>query len=405
MDYLGFIEQTLQLYTKYNINYTFTKPTINENTKKEYYKNGNVKAYISYLYISNSYTAMTVKNRDYNLYKQNVYSATQYLKLVYFAYQYERVNEALVSYLNKFHLINYKKIIKIDEIIRLKQKEVDSLECIKFIDEEMDQPIKPNKFDNLYLYKKRFFYSLFHATKKQIKSLHSKLDRDTQNYQKKLNVYYEKKHKVAINNYMSIINYNNHLSMKENEIKVLSEFPNNMQNMKDEKTVLDYFDIIKINDLEYFYNNLDLQISFHADSSSIICNLELPCEEMFPKVKSYKVYKTYIEYKENLYSDQERRTIIENSINSYILFYLIYFNQSNINNTFKRLYINLFKYNLNSNNKFKENDCVWVFNTELNGVGIEKELSARELIEKILGKAIFLKDLENEHKPIKKDYL
>ena len=77
------------------------------NNYKRFYKNGNVKAYISDLSVQNPSKHIEVRNRKYNLYSKNFNHTYNFLYLYYFSEKYNLLIDSFIDKYTSRHTENF----------------------------------------------------------------------------------------------------------------------------------------------------------------------------------------------------------------------------------------------------------------------------------------------------------
>ena len=103
MSDLNIIKRKLDRYKSLDSSLLYLDDPVKIEQKKEYYKNGNVKAYISKLRIYEIDLTEKVRNRDYYLYKENFNNSYNYLLISYYVYKYKQNTQYLYNLMHSYH--------------------------------------------------------------------------------------------------------------------------------------------------------------------------------------------------------------------------------------------------------------------------------------------------------------
>jgi len=398
------IRAILDRYNKYNSEYTYLSDPVKVSNRREYYKNGNIKAYVSDLNIREPYENVRVRNKDYYLYSDNYNHGKKYLELLHMTYKYKINNSFFVSALANYHINNLVNLATIDDILEEKLLTIKNGRT-KPGKLQIKHVQKPILYSDKYIYKKIAFENVFNRKNKRTEYLKNLYITDIGEYEDKL----------VINNDEKFNYFKNKFSYEASKVfqdrkrkETNSEYSSLKQNFIsfiNEESVHEYLDkvINKNLHLGEFYRDMQFNFDIDLDSRAVLLNLQIPRKKQYPIYKEFKIIKKNLECRETEYTKQDRIYFMNKALNSYILFYILAFEKINYRDTLKKIFINLF-YNESLPNKdtLKNYNCVMTLEADLNRAESTKISTIEEIIVEICGREIRYEDFTDNVLPIKK---
>lgn len=398
------IRAILDRYNKYNSEYTYLSAPVKDSNRREYYKNGNIKAYVSDLNIREPYENVRVRNKDYYLYSENYNHNKKYLELLHMTYKYKINNSFFVSALANFHIDNLVNLATIDDILEEKLLAIKN-DRIKPGKLQIKHVQKPILYSDNYIYKKIAFENIFNRKNKRIEYLQNLYKTDIGEYADKLVVKSEEK----FNYFKNKFSYEaSKVFQDRKKIEINREYKSLKQNFVsfvNEESVNEYLEEV-INKSLYlgeFYRDMQFNFDIDLDSRSVILNLQIPSKKQYPIYKEFKIIKKYLECRETEYTKQDRVYFTNKALNSYLLFYIFAFKKINYGDALKKIFVNLFyTESLSSKDVLKKHNCVMTLEADLNRADSTKNSTIEEIVSKICGRGIRYEDFTNNALPIKK---
>jgi hypothetical protein len=323
---------------------SYLSDPVRVNNRIEYYKNGNVKAYISVLSISKPYKSIKVRNRAYDLYKSNFQEAKTYLAMLYYSDQYESNLSIFYNKISKIHCLAEGKVKFIDSI-KLGKIEKIKVDIRKYSLNDLKMPLKPKRISEKYHYKCKFFPSFFKRERRK-KFLKLKILRNDMNfYRKRVKEYNEQR----LNDYIKEREYFVKKYKEKTRINKIKDtydlIKSNFIKFENENDVSLYLDTTLVSlfsDLS-FYNDMNYKYHVDIDYKGIILDIYLPNINKFPKTERFNIVKKYLDAKPVYLNENELYDYINEAINSLVYYFILSFHYINMEDTIKSLYINLYR--------------------------------------------------------------
>jgi hypothetical protein len=387
------LDSNIKKLSKYDKGFAYNGSPISTRNSREYYKNGNVKANITVFTLDKPYEVITVRNKDYYLYKENYQNAQEYLIMLHKAYKYKNDILKLFKNLSNYHFNN--NFITLKE---LEQREKGQLESTisKRVNVEAFNKRKPLMIDSKYKFKKSIF-SFLKNKKKCVTKLLESYKIDLNDYYREMKKYEQRKLKLMTINYE--INSKEVLRLKK--IEMIS---NKYSSMK--QNYVEFIDDVKIDEYlklmlaeqsvkESIYESLMVDIECYLDLKAIILDLEIPRGNKFPKVKDHRIIRKNLIAKEIKFTNREFEDIISETLLSYVLYYVKMVSKIDIANKAEKLFVNLYA------SRISKDSCVSVLEIDLSNVGDYLDDSLTKILRKISGESVNYK-FNNIVLPIKK---
>ncbi len=299
-----YIEQMLTLHYGRNYINTFDIE-VNKNT--EYYKNGNVKAYVAVISSNRLNQSVTVRSKNVQTYKAYFNEKYDYMHRLCMIDKYNQlVRDIYFNFKSKHTNISYSTIKNFEEykLHLMKEKKLDKKPPSKYTATEALLPLPSDK-----KYQKGNIFTL-------VSTKQSKTNRSKSKYYKDLSLYNDKleqEKKKEINNLLNI-KLHNDIVYKTEEIH-----NSYIEHRSNELTNKYFHEMLVFNQLNIKLFN-ETKTKFKVDDKNISVMFLLPNLTNIPKSCTFKTYKTKSAFKE-LKSDNDITDI--NSIISGIVLLLI----------------------------------------------------------------------------------
>lgn len=325
---------------------------------KEYYKNGNIKAYTSFLKIHEPYKTESVRNRNYSLYSENLDIAYTYLELIFYSKAYEKNIQEYYKVLGREHIYGFDSSIS---FMNMRNEVLEPLKLHKIPEptyKEMDD-LKPSLNDSRFQYdisllgkillygfvikgfKKQKFNRALNRYYKQLENA----DKNKRNYFDR--VYPLKKENRSIDNQINQI--------KEKYSRIWKGY----ESFSEESDVQKYFDIMfdKYFDPEIPYAGCDHSVTFDMKSNALIVDCEIPSEYDLPRIKTLKPIKKHGHSRVTFFSKNEFKEKYEKAVSSHILYLLTLLYKIDSFDLIDKVFVNVYEFS------YKDDDlegCIFV---------------------------------------------
>ena len=293
---LNDVKNELKIISEY-IGSALPNNPVQENSYKEYYKNGNVQAYVSVFTSTQPYFSEKVRNKDYFLYKENYRHMHDFVHLSYLAEIYKTRHKEFIQTFSTFHKRELEpSSFKYDKLHPSLTKPF----VAKPSKANPPKPIKlkkPSLIESKYQIKpalfKRLLRFLFLRKKKPNAIRKDFFYKDLNTYTKKQEEYYKQLNKYAVSKYSDEINeVKRHQQYLKNQ-EIVNLIRAQYLEWGDVRLIKKYFEytLSKTRTKHSFYQNETLAFRIDKETSTLIVGLSVPLSNQYPRIESFRIVK------------------------------------------------------------------------------------------------------------------
>lgn len=316
----------------------------------EYYKNGNVKAYQSYVTHVKLKKTIKVKHKDYSEFNMRFNNAVEELKL---EWEVKVMNESVTNFITeskRFHELS----------VRVNPVELKDL-LLQYNNNKFQKPLKgshlslvqvsnkPDKNDGRYLYNLKPYHKIlsiiifpwiYEARKKYYKDLLEYNNALKKNeIIKNENIKIDKQYSKEYDKYLSSINSEKGKIDNHNK-RVIKFFEEYKEGKKE--AVEKFLSLTITRNLKEvtIFKDINFDIQFDDEDRTLIFNLNLPNESQFPQYKSFKFIKKSKNIEKVQFKAKDLNEIIISTYYSFCIGIVNYIIKSDIVNLLQYIVLN-----------------------------------------------------------------
>lgn len=360
---------------------------------KEFYKNGNLKAYVTVMRINNPKKEIKVRNKDYYLYRDNHEEAMMYLELLYFSETYNDLLERFGREYANFPTLNeVPRCFNFEEfidkmLVQLSPKDHNLREPKAY------QETKPNMNDSMYVYKFKFWHMLLGGSRKRKNRLVARLEFDLRSYTESYEQYYESLRKYSRQAF-DINLYNRQVSIKREKLSSQSNMIFEHYKTWGEKTyIIEYFSLSFSNtvNINKIFEEESMIFELDKTTKTLVVNLSLPKEASLPVIETFRPIRKDLASSVKYLKPKQMTQVFSEIIMSYLIYIARLLSSLD---TEKK--VDFIVFNLYPNKRLNAVNCSAVFSAELNKIPFVemKENEVGESFLKLFG-SVFNYSLDN----------
>ena len=366
-----------------------TKP-IHEKSYREYYQNGNVKAYVCVFNTYNPNFEEKVRNKDIYLYSENYDRMFRYIELNYYTEWYRLKLKEFIAHFSSYHSSNkfssdflYEDLLSKEAVSQQKNQSLTpfpNYQDIRIFHQKLaniyfKRWFKKNKFCLINSLRKRLSYDFDDALAKQKTDLKQRLD-----------TYHHDLTQYATSHYDSLFRKAVDAEKQAKVKEILNTIRTQYVQWGDEASIKDYFEytVANVKSENRFFSKESLCFQIDKESHTIIVNLSLPEPEKFPKVESFRTIKKDVIATPTLFNTKK----IYDYLSEFAISYIIHLAKA-LDYVDDYNYLNYFVFNLYNDNQCDKNHCFKVITLNKSELNFSiKEATSMSLFKESFGSTV-----------------